>query len=259
MPASLVLGGIGLSITIVDKSIKAIEFIIATINDAKTFGEHVLKLKTRLTSECARLYDFSTFLQQEDETGIKRLSTLPLISQDAVVGVIQELELLFWGYSTYLKNHNIEELQRGYTTSERLAEDAKQLSDRRKVERKGTQDRTSWWQATKCEGWPKSEKSWLWLNKLRSGTKDCGDCCCVDYASARNQASPTRSIKPCENPYFIFFAALISISCKLTLAQRRTTPLDWFKFLHTCQRAECWRSDPELDQDGRDLGERRFE
>jgi hypothetical protein len=149
MPAGLVLGGIGLSITIVDKSIKAIEFIIGTINDAKTFGEHVLKLKTRLTSECARLYAFSTFLQQENETGIKRLNTLPLISQDAIVGMIQELELLFWGYSTYLENHDIEELQRGYTTSEGLAEDAKQLADRRKEERKGTQDRVSWWQATK--------------------------------------------------------------------------------------------------------------
>lgn len=80
MPAGLVLGGIGLSITIIDKSIKAIEFIIGTVKDAKLFGEHTLKLKTRLTTECARLNAFNAFLQQENNGGIKKLEPFPQLA-----------------------------------------------------------------------------------------------------------------------------------------------------------------------------------
>lgn len=63
--------------------------------------------------------------------------------------MIQELEILFLGYSTYLKKHNVEELQRGYATSELSAVDPKQQADRRQEERKGAQDRASRWQAIK--------------------------------------------------------------------------------------------------------------
>ena len=149
MPAGLVLGGIGLSITIVDKTIKAIEFIVTTVDDVEHLGEHVPKLKTRLSCECARLQGFRSFLLQENEEGTKRLDELPLVSQDAILGMIQELELLFGSYSMYLEKHNIEELQRGYETNVRLEKDLKKLADKRKEERKEIQERVTQLEATK--------------------------------------------------------------------------------------------------------------
>jgi hypothetical protein len=181
MPAGLVLGGIGFSITIIDQSIMAIEFIIETVDGARTFGELTLKLKTRLTSECARLCAFNSFLQQENDAGTKRFSTLSSISQDAILGMIQELEILFCAYSDYLEKHNIEEMQRGYSSNMTLEKDTKQLVNRRKEEGKEAQDRASRWEAAK---WALFEKKRImalidqiekWNNTLW-GLLLCGVC-----------------------------------------------------------------------------------
>lgn len=149
MTPGLVLGGIGLAITIVDKSILAIKFIITTVDDAEHLGEHIPKFRTRLSCECARLQAFNSFLLQKNEEGTQRLNKLPLISQDAIWGMIQELEVLFLNYSVYLEKHNMEELQRGYVTQVQLEKDSEQLADGRKEERKEIQDRVTRWEAAK--------------------------------------------------------------------------------------------------------------
>lgn len=149
MSAPLILGGIGLAITLTDKCIQAIEFIIAKVDDARHLGEDVPKFKARFVCECARLHAFSSYFLHESEDGIKRLDTLPLISRDAIFSILPELELLFTGYSAYLEKHDLEELQRDYTSNMTTETGPKQLADVKEKERQRIQEKASRWEVTK--------------------------------------------------------------------------------------------------------------
>jgi len=155
MPADLALGGLSLAIQIVDKCVKVVEYFAEKIENTKNLGEHVGKLKTRITCECARLQAFNRFLAQETENGEKKLERLPGITQDAIIGMIQELEMLFWSYSQYVEQQSITELQRGYANHKVLEQTPEQIVEGKKQERKEARERFDWRDAAK---WAFSDK-----------------------------------------------------------------------------------------------------
>jgi hypothetical protein len=196
MPVPLILGGIGLAITLTDKCIKAIEFIIAKVDDARHLGEDVPKFKARFVCESARLHAFSNYFLHENEDGIKRLDTLPLISQDAIFGILPELELLFSGYSAYLEKHDIEELQREYTSNMTMETGPKQQADAREKERQRIQEKASRWEVTKWALFEKKKISRLieqieeWTGRLM-GLLLCGVCFNAERGPIKPQDHPT--------------------------------------------------------------------
>ena len=121
MSADLILGGTSIGLAAIDSAVKVIQFLRTWAQDAKHMGADVRSFRTRLTCECARLEALSAFLKIED--GGKRLiETFPNMAQQAVLGMLQELEVLFGQYSTYVADHSIKELQRGYAVSELRSE-----------------------------------------------------------------------------------------------------------------------------------------
>jgi hypothetical protein len=114
MSAGLALGVAGVGIQIVDDAVKVIIFIRDIIHDSKHFGEDIRPLRTRTITETARLQAFSGFMKQIDDQGKTRFDSFPLINQKAILGMMLELELLFAGYSKFVREHDINELQRGY-------------------------------------------------------------------------------------------------------------------------------------------------
>ena len=114
MEPGTALGSTGLAISIVTNGQRVLEFLIDWVKSSKQYGEDIRVIQTRLTAESARLQAFVGFLKQQLAPGISRYSELSEISQRAISGMVQELELAFDSYVTLVNKYKIEDLQRGY-------------------------------------------------------------------------------------------------------------------------------------------------
>ena len=114
MEPGTALGSTGLAISVVTNGQRVLEFLIDWVKSSKQYGEDVRVIHTRLTAESARLQAFVAFLKEQLASGISRYSELSEISQRAISGMVQELELAFDSYMTLVNKYKIEDLQRGY-------------------------------------------------------------------------------------------------------------------------------------------------
>jgi hypothetical protein len=108
------IGEIGLAISIADHTVSVVLFIKQWVETSKQYGDHVRVMRKHIAIETARLQSFSTFLKQKMPNGTTRFEMLPQLHQAAIIGMIQELEIVFLSYSDIVKKYNVEDLQRGY-------------------------------------------------------------------------------------------------------------------------------------------------
>jgi len=114
MPLPAVLGGISFSVAIIDSACKVLVFFHGVVTDTKAFGSDVRSLRTQIVSETARLQAFSSFLKHKSPGGGSQFDRLPDLTKRAILGNVQELEILFGQYTALVAKYGEEELQRGY-------------------------------------------------------------------------------------------------------------------------------------------------
>jgi len=103
-----------LAIAIVDDTVNVVLFLKEWIDKSKRYGDDVRIMRKQVTIESARLQSFSRFLKHKLTSGRTRFEILPEIHQNAIVGMSQELEIVFLSYSAIVKKYRLEDLQRGY-------------------------------------------------------------------------------------------------------------------------------------------------
>ena len=108
------LAGISFSIAIIDHACNVLTFLNRVIKDTKTFGSDVRSLRTQIVSETARLQAFSAFLKNKTSSGETQFDQLSVLTKRAILGNVQELEILFGQYTALVANYKEEALQRGY-------------------------------------------------------------------------------------------------------------------------------------------------
>lgn len=109
-----VVGAVSLGIQVTETSIKVISFIIDVVVNTKNYGNGVTALRSRISAENARIETFLAYLKQRTADDKPKLVTLHVSCQNAVVLLIQELEVAFAAFSAYMKRHDIDALKRGY-------------------------------------------------------------------------------------------------------------------------------------------------
>lgn len=115
--AELVIGAVSLGIQVVDSSITVLGFIHDVVFNSKHYGAHVTALRSRISSETARLDTFLSYLKEKTADGRPQLAIMHVSCQTAVISLIQELEVTFAAFSNYVKHHDIDALRRGYAKS----------------------------------------------------------------------------------------------------------------------------------------------
>lgn len=115
--AGIAIGAAGLGIAITDHAIIVLGFIHDVVVDVKRFGDQVSAVRTQVMYEVARLQTISKYLNRRTHDGAYQLSTLDPACQSAVLGLVQELEITFAAYTTYVDKHNIAALRHGYAKS----------------------------------------------------------------------------------------------------------------------------------------------
>lgn len=123
------LGGISLSIAIVDNACKVLIFLRSAINDAKAFGSDIRSLRTQIVSETARLQAFSAFLKHKTPNGKTQFNRLSDLTKRAILGNVQELEILFGQYTALVAKYGVEKLERGYELNLRSDPDSDPFGD----------------------------------------------------------------------------------------------------------------------------------
>ena len=131
------LSELGLAIAIVDDCVSVAFFIKDWVDKAKQFGDDVRIMRKQVATEAARLQSFSSFLKNKTVEDKTRFQMLPETHQAVVVGMIQELEILFFRYSAVIAKYKIEDLQRGYELE--LGPSADALLNRETLRARGTE------------------------------------------------------------------------------------------------------------------------
>ncbi len=103
-----------LAIAVIDDSIAVMKFVVDWVTGARHYGEASNAFRIRLLSEVVKLNYFSEFLKESTETGKSRFSTLPLICQQAVSGLMEELEINIVAYRDLILKYDIEDLRKAY-------------------------------------------------------------------------------------------------------------------------------------------------
>jgi hypothetical protein len=138
-----------LAIAVIDDGIIVLKFIVNWIKDGRHYGEASNAFRTRLLSEVVKLNYFSRFLKESAETGKSRFSTLPLICQQAVSGLMEELEVNIVAYRDLILEYNIEDLRKAYESHGSYGKDdgtfqnPSELAQTGKEKAKETQKRAS--------------------------------------------------------------------------------------------------------------------
>ena len=112
--AELMIGVVQLGIQVTESSIIVLRFIHDVVVNTKHYGNRVTALRSRISSETARVDTFLTYLKNKTADGKPKLATLQASCQSAVTHLIQELEATFAAFSSYIRQHDIDALRRGY-------------------------------------------------------------------------------------------------------------------------------------------------
>jgi hypothetical protein len=112
--AELIVGAVALGIQVADSSITVLSFINEVVVNTKHYGDQVTALRSRISAETARVDTFLTYLKNKTPNGQPKLATLHASCQSAVVCLIQELEVTFAAFASYIQQHDIDALRRGY-------------------------------------------------------------------------------------------------------------------------------------------------
>lgn len=105
-----VVGEIGLAISIVNNSCTVLKFIIKSTKNSKQFGNHLRQIQTHLIAEVARLQALTDFLGQKNSNNEPRLAQFSLLHRRAIIGLIQELDILFSAYWSLIDKYNLNEI-----------------------------------------------------------------------------------------------------------------------------------------------------
>jgi len=105
--ADLALGIASVGLALIDDAIRVLQYFRVVLADSKSFGSDARTISTRITVETARLQAFREFLNDLAGT-TTRFELLPQMHQTAVVGMIQELEILFAAYSACLVKYGLD-------------------------------------------------------------------------------------------------------------------------------------------------------
>lgn len=117
--AGAMASGILLDFEFGDTAITTLSFIRDVVVDAKHYGDQVPAVRARLSYDIARINSFVEFLRRRAPDGEPQLGKLQDASQNAVIGLIQELEFTLAGFTAYVNKHDIVDLRRGYVKSTR--------------------------------------------------------------------------------------------------------------------------------------------
>ena len=106
-----VIGEIGLAITIVNNSCTVLRFIIKSTKDSKQFGNNLRQIQTQMIAEVARLEALTDFLNQRNSSNEPQLPRFSVLHRRAIIGLIQELDILFSAYQIYIDKYKLGELR----------------------------------------------------------------------------------------------------------------------------------------------------
>ena len=134
---SAAVGEISLAIAIVDECVTVVRFIKDLIQEAKNFGDAIRILRKSVAVEAARLHCLSSFLKRKIVDDKTRFQLLPEVHQSVILGMIQELEIIFFRYSIAIAKYNIKDLQRGYELE--TGPSAEKLSDSETLRAEGVE------------------------------------------------------------------------------------------------------------------------
>jgi hypothetical protein len=115
--AGIAIGAVGLGISVTDHAIIVLGFIHDVVVDVKRFGDQVSAVRAQVMYEVARLQTISKYLNHQTPDGAYQLYTLDPACQSAVLGLVQELEVIFAAYTACVDKHNIAALRQGYAKS----------------------------------------------------------------------------------------------------------------------------------------------
>jgi hypothetical protein len=104
------------AIAVIDDGVVVVKFFVDWVKDARHYGEASHAFRVRLLSEVAKLEYFASFMKDRDVNGKSRFSLFPLICQQAVSGLMEELEVNIAAYRDLILKYNIEDLRKSYET-----------------------------------------------------------------------------------------------------------------------------------------------
>jgi hypothetical protein len=104
------------AIAVIDDGVVVVKFFVDWVKDARHYGEASHAFRIRLLSEVAKLEYFASFMKDRDVNGKSRFSLFPLICQQAVSGLMEELEVNIAAYRDLILKYNIEDLRKAYDT-----------------------------------------------------------------------------------------------------------------------------------------------
>lgn len=105
--AELALGIASIGLTLIDDAIRVLQYFRLVLADSKSLGADARKISTQTAVETARLQAFREFLHDPAGT-TTRFELLPQMHQTAVVGMIQELDILFAAYSAVVVKYGLD-------------------------------------------------------------------------------------------------------------------------------------------------------
>lgn len=106
-----VVGEIGLAIAIVNSSCTVLRFIIKSTKNSKQFGNNLRQIQNHLIAEVARLQALTDFLNQKTSSNEPQLARFSVLHRRAIIGLIQELDILFSAYRMLIQKYNLNELE----------------------------------------------------------------------------------------------------------------------------------------------------
>jgi len=108
------MGITALAIAVIDDGCVVVNFIVQWVTGSKAFGADVRAIKTRFVTQSAKLKAINDFLRSGSATGFN-FNEIPVLRRTAILGMVQELEILFASYNQTIQKHDLSELSRGYT------------------------------------------------------------------------------------------------------------------------------------------------
>lgn len=105
-----VVGEIGLAIAIVNNSCTVLKLIIKSVKDSKQFGNDLRQIQNHTIAELARLQALTDFLKQKNSSDEPQLAQFSVLHRRAIIGLIQELDILFSAYRILIDKYNLNEL-----------------------------------------------------------------------------------------------------------------------------------------------------
>ncbi|KAH8882402.1 hypothetical protein GQ53DRAFT_885425 [Thozetella sp. PMI_491] len=115
--ADLGIGAAGFALESVHSSVLVLQFVAGVVVDARRFGNDVATVRTRLACETARLEYLERYLKEKTDGATPRFEKLPELVRSAILGLIQELDIQFAAYSSFVAKHKGEDFQTGYVRS----------------------------------------------------------------------------------------------------------------------------------------------